>query len=118
MFLSWRFFVELMGLSTPEKMKILNKIEEVDYDRQRAMAAITHARKLRLVSVLFLITSLVIKKCRRRSLSQVIRNFSLPQTRKAAMYTPFLYFHILSLGHELEESRFNLANCHGFLREF
>jgi len=53
MFLSWRFFVELMGLSTPEKLKILNKIEEVDYDRQRAMAAITHVRKLRLVSLLF-----------------------------------------------------------------
>ena len=40
--------MELMGLSTPEKMSIMNSIDE-DFDRARAMKAITHIRKVRLV---------------------------------------------------------------------
>ena len=44
---SLRFFVELFGLSTAEKIKILNRIHEVDYDRAAAMKMITKARKMR-----------------------------------------------------------------------
>lgn len=79
---SWRFFVELMGLSKGEKLTILNKIEEVEYDRQRAMAAITHVRKVRYFHFYYILP-LGIKRWRQRYSSPVIRNSNLRRANEA-----------------------------------
>ena len=46
-FRSVRFFVELMGLSTAEKVRILDEVIACGYDRARSLAIINNERKLR-----------------------------------------------------------------------
>ena len=53
-FCSWRFMVELMGLSTHEKLDILQKIRRVDFDRAKSLKFIQEARKLRYFLLLLL----------------------------------------------------------------
>lgn len=108
LFLSYRFFVELGGLSTSEKLKLLNGIQAVEYDRTKSLKLITQCRKIRSFGfMLNLLDSFIgTRRWLLRSLLPLIRSWSFQRNRKAVARFIYRSFILLrsSVGRTSTES--------------
>lgn len=98
LFPSYRFFVELGGLSTSEKLKLLNGIQAVEYDRTKSLKLITQCRKLRSFRLLFNLVDACIgtRRWLRRCSLLHIKNWSFQRNRKVVarfFYSSFIFLH-------------------------